>query len=95
MTGWRKWSTGNCAKNIKWPYEQVVYTQPRILPGNWDAQTSSGFCDTIISPNLDQTARPTDSQQKRKKKEKKNLPNSRLCSPGKQQNENKRKWKER
>ena len=29
-----------------WPYEQVVYAQPRIPPGECDAQTSLGFWDT-------------------------------------------------
>ena len=26
-----------------WPYEQMVYAQPRICPGKWDAQTRLGF----------------------------------------------------
>ena len=38
-----------------WPYEQMVYTQPRICPGKWDAEISLGFWDTNGSPNLDQT----------------------------------------
>ena len=35
-----------------WPYEQVVYIQPGISPGEWDAQTSLGFeieTDHLIS----------------------------------------------
>ena len=35
-----------------WPYEQVVYAQPRIYPREWDAQTSLGFWDTNESLNL-------------------------------------------
>ena len=38
----------------------------RICP-EWDAQTSVGFWDTDGSPNLDQTTRSRDSQQKRKR----------------------------
>ena len=53
--------------------EQVVFAQPRIRPGEWDAKTSLGFCDTNRSPNLGQTTRPSDSQQK-----KENQPNSGL-----------------
>ena len=26
-----------------WPTEEVVYLQPKICPGKWDAQTSQGF----------------------------------------------------
>ena len=36
-----------------WPYQHVGYAQPRISPGEWDAQTSLGFWDTNRSPNLD------------------------------------------
>ena len=48
-----------------WPYEQMVYAQFRIRPGKWDAQTSQRFWHTNGSPNIDQTTRPSDSQQKR------------------------------
>ena len=30
----------------------MVYAQPRICPGEWDAQTPLGFWDTNGSPNL-------------------------------------------
>ena len=43
------------------PYEEVVYAQPRIRPGEWDAQNSLIFSDTNVSPNLSQTTRPNDS----------------------------------
>ena len=26
-----------------WPYEEMVYAQRRICPGEWDAQTPQGF----------------------------------------------------
>ena len=29
-----------------WPYEQMVYAQPSIYPGEWDVQTPLGFWDT-------------------------------------------------
>ena len=51
-----------------WPYEQIVYAQLRICPGEWDAQNSPGFWDTNGSLNLGQTAIPRDSPQKKKKK---------------------------
>ena len=68
-----------------WPYEQVVYAQPGICPGEWDVQNYLDFeiqRDPLIS------TRPSDSQQK-----KENLPNSELCSPGEPQSKNKRSEK--
>ena len=47
----------------------MVYAQSRISPGEWDVQTSLGFWDTNGSPNLGQMRRPSDSQQKKKKRE--------------------------
>ena len=38
-----------------WPYEQMIYAQPRINPGKWDTQTCTGFSGTNGSLNLDQT----------------------------------------
>ena len=35
-----------------WPYEQMVYAQPWICLGEWDAQTPLGFRDTNGSLNL-------------------------------------------
>ena len=49
-----------------WPYEQVVYAQPGIRPGEWDAHRSLWFWDTNILPNLSQTTRPDVSQLKKK-----------------------------
>ena len=49
-----------------WPYEQVEYAQLRTHPGEWDAQSSLGFWDTNKSPNLGQTTKPSDSQQKKR-----------------------------
>ena len=75
----------------------MIYAQPLIRPGKWDAQTSLAIWDTNGSHNLGLTTKPRDSQKKKKKKGKKreNLSNSklkRLCRPlGKLQ----RKWKEK
>ena len=54
-----------------WPYEQMVYAQPRIHPGDWDVPSSSKFWVTNKSPNLGQKIKPGDRQQKKKKKKKK------------------------
>ena len=59
------------------PYEPLVYTQPRICPGERYTRTPLGFCNTNGSSNLGQTTRPCDSQQK-----KGNLPNCGLCFCG-------------
>ena len=59
-----------------WPYEQMVYAQPRICPGEWDAQTPLGWI-TNGSPNLGQTTRPYNNQQNRE-----NLQDCGLCCPG-------------
>ena len=48
MTGWGRQPTGSCAKYFIWPYELVVYAQPRIYPGEWDTQTPWRFWDTFI-----------------------------------------------
>ena len=48
------------------PYEQMVHTQPRISPGEWDTQNPLGFWDTNGSPNLGQTTRPCNNQQKKR-----------------------------
>ena len=37
-----------------WPYEQMVYVQPRIRPGKWNALNSQGFWDTNRSPDPDE-----------------------------------------
>ena len=42
----------------------MAYAQSRTFPRKWDAQNSLGFWDTNGSPNLSQTTRFTDSQQK-------------------------------
>ena len=49
-----------------WPYKQIVFAQPRICSGKWDAQTSLGFWDTNRSLNLGQTTWPGDNQQKKR-----------------------------
>ena len=67
-----------------WLYEQMVYAQPSICPGEYDAQIPMGFWDKNGSSNPRQTTRP--NQQKSKQKKAKNktehLPNCGLYSPG-------------
>ena len=55
----------------------MVYAQPRIRPRKRDAQNYLGFSYTNGSPNLDQTTRASDCQQKTEK-----LPNSGLADHG-------------
>ena len=45
----------------------MVYSQPRICPGEWDSQTPMGFLETNGSTDLGQTTRPSDRQQKKKR----------------------------
>ena len=40
----------------------MVYVQPRIRPGERDAENSLGFSNTNGSPNIDQMTRPNNSQ---------------------------------
>ena len=44
---------------------KVVFAQPEIHSGEWNALTSLGFGVTNCSPNLGQTTRSSDNQQKR------------------------------
>ena len=44
----------------------MVYTQLRMHPIKWDAQTSLGFWETNESSNLSQITRPSDSQQNKR-----------------------------
>ena len=44
--GWARWCTENCASNLNRPYEQILLTQLRICPGEWDAETPVDFWDT-------------------------------------------------
>ena len=48
------------------PYEQILNTQPRVCPGEWDAKTHMGFWDTNISPTLREMTRPCDNQQRKR-----------------------------
>ena len=45
----------------------MIYAEPRICPRKWETQTSQRFWDTNGSPNLGQSIRPSDSQQKKNK----------------------------
>ena len=45
----------------------MVYAQPSICPGEWDIETPMGFWHTNRTPNLDQTTRPYNNQQKKKR----------------------------
>ena len=49
-----------------WPYEQIVYAQPNICPGEWHTQTPLGFWDTNELSNHDQTTRHYNNQQKKR-----------------------------
>ena len=57
-------------KKFKFDYTNK-YAQPKIRPGEWDAQTFLGFWDTNGSHNLGQMTRFGDSKKKKKKKKKK------------------------
>ena len=59
-------SLGIVQKIEVWPYEKMVYTELRICPGEWDAQTPQGFLYTNESPNLSQTTRSYNNQQKKR-----------------------------
>ena len=45
----------------------MVYAQPSIWPEEWGTQTPMGFWYTNGSPNLGQTTRPYNNQQKKKR----------------------------
>ena len=45
----------------------MVHAQPSTCHGKWDALTSLGFWRTNRSPNLGQTTRPYNNQQKKKR----------------------------
>ena len=66
----------------------MVDAQSRICPGEWDSQAPLGFWDTNGSPNLGQTTRPNNNQQK-----KENLQNCGLCCPAWSLSKIERKWK--
>ena len=51
---------------VTWTYEQMVYAQPRICPGEWNTQTPQGFWHANGSPYLGQTNRPYNNPQKRR-----------------------------
>ena len=77
-------------------YEQMVYAQPRICPGEWDPQTPMGFWHTTRSPNLGQTTRTYNNNNKKKKRKKKRELSKfcGLCYPGWPLGKIERKWKE-
>ena len=62
-----------CKKMMLDHVNKRYITQPRICPGEWNAQTLPGFWVTNRSPNLSQITRPCNKQQK-----KENLSNYRL-----------------
>ena len=72
-----------------WLYEQMVYAQSNTCPEEWDTQTPMGFWHINGSPNLSQTTRPYNNQQKRE-----NSQNCILCCPGWPQNKTEGTWKE-
>ena len=66
MTGWAGGSTGNCEEIEVWLYEQMVYEQPIICPGEWDTQTPLGIWLTNESVNLGQRSWPYINQRKKR-----------------------------
>ena len=63
MTEWAKWSTGNCARDWSLTIRtNNICTTPNL---SWRiGHTPLGFWDTNGSPNLNQTTRPYNNQQK-------------------------------
>ena len=49
-----------------WPYEQMVYAQPRTCPRKWYTWTPMGLRHTHGSPDLGQKTRPYNNQQKKR-----------------------------
>ena len=47
----------------------MVYAQPSVCLGKWNAKTPLGFWDTNGSPNLSQSTRPNYNQQRERKRE--------------------------
>ena len=50
-----------------WPYEQMLFAQPRINPGKWDAR-SLRFWDINGSLNPSQTTKPNSNSQQEQQK---------------------------
>ena len=69
----------------------MVYTQPRICPGEWHTETPMGLWHTNRSPNLGKMTRPYNNQQQQKKE---NLQNFGLCCPSWPQSKIERKGNE-
>ena len=65
LGGGGKWATGIVQEIKIRPYEQMVYAQPNICPGEWDTKTLMRFWHTNWSHNLGQKTRPYNNQQKR------------------------------
>ena len=59
MTGWERWSTGNCATNGNLTIRTNGICKTQTL--SWKI----GFWDSDGSPNLDLTALTSDSQQRK------------------------------
>ena len=51
----------------------MVYAQPRLYTGEWDATTSLWFWDTNGSPNLDQATRPYNNNNHQQQQQKREL----------------------
>ena len=70
-----------------WAYEQMAYTQPRICPWELNEKTPLRFWDTNESPNLSQTTKYYNNQQKRE------LAEFWTLFPGEPQKEIARMWR--
>ena len=72
-----------------WPFKQTVYAQLRIFSEEWNTETPLGLLLINGTPNLGQTTRLYNNQQKRE-----NLLNYGLCYPGWPLSTIERNWKE-
>ena len=71
-TGWAKWSTGICGRNLNFTIQINGYMHnPASVLENWHTWTPMGHWHINGSPNLSQKTRPYNNQQKKKKKRKK------------------------
>ena len=62
---------GIVQENEIWPFYQMVYTQARICPEEWNAQNSQGLYDTNTSQPEDETKRqlPNSWQERERERE--------------------------
>ena len=64
-TGWVRWSTWNYSRNFNLTKRTKSICTTQHSPVKLDPQTPLGFCHTNRSPNLGQSTRPYNNQQKK------------------------------